>query len=556
VSGPPDRIWPSPARRRIAVTGVLAALFWLLAAALPAPAFAHAELVATTPTDGQRLETPPREVVLEFTEQVRLVSGGVRLLNTAGQPVTTGAARVAGVRVTLPLPPNLPRGGYLVSWRVISSDTHPVAGAFGFGVGADPPRVEARDRTADLATPPVRAAVMVGRWTGYAGLALLLGGTVFLLACWPAGRTLRRSRRLVTAGWITTLAATLLGLLAQGPYVAGPDSSVFAPRLLAQTVASPFGAVYLIRLLLLVGAGLLARALLRAPSRLTVAAAGLLGVGVVVTYATAGHAVSGRWPGLAIASDAAHVTAMSLWAGGLILLAACALRPRHVGGLGEAARRFSGLATGSLAVLVATGTLQATREIGSVAALTGTGYGRLLLGKLAIVVGLLCLGAVSRHAVRRPTDTVGRLRRTVPLEVGLIAVVLAVTSVLVLTPPARQTTAGSDPRPAQVALRMPGGGTAHLRVTPATAGANQVSITVTNPRGRPWHVPEVTATATLPGRELGPFDVHLSPDGHAFVGHLHLPMPGIWRFDLTVRTTDLDAYVMSTTIRVGNGGPR
>lgn len=540
----------------MAVVGALATLCWLLVAALPTPAFAHAELVATTPADGQRLEKPPPEVVLEFTEKVRLISGAVRLLNAAGRPVTTGAARVDGVRVILPLPPDLPRGGYVVSWRVISSDTHPVAGAFGFGVGADPPRTEAPASTSDLAAPPVRAAVTAGRWTGYAGLALFLGGTVFLLVCWPAGRNLTRARRLVTAGWITAITATVLGLLAQGAYVAGPGSSVFAPRMFAETVMSPFGVVYLARLVLLIGAGLLARAMLRvqSPSRLALATAGLVGVGVVGTYAAAGHAVSGRWPGLAIASDAAHVTAMSLWTGGLILLAACALRPRHPDGLGDAARRFSRLATGSVAVLVLTGAVQAIREVGSLTALTGTDYGRLLLGKLAIIVGLLCLGAVSRYAVHRPVDTVGRLRWTVPLEVGLIAVVLGITSVLVLTSPARQT-AGSTPRPVRVMLQVPGGGVTHLRVTPAAVGANTVSIRVLDPRGQPWHVPEVTATATLPERELGPFDVHLTPAGHAFTGHVNLPVSGTWRFDLTIRTTDLDAYVVSTTIRAG-GAPR
>ncbi len=540
--------------RRVTVTGVLTMLCWLLAAALPAPAFAHAELVATTPSDGQRLEKPPSQVVLEFTEQVHLISGAVRLLDDSGHPVSTDAARVAGVRVILPLPPSLPAGGYLVTWRVISSDTHPVAGAFGFGVGADPPRAEAPDSTI---APPVRVAVTVGRWTGYAGLALLLGGTVFLVTCWPAGRTVPRARQLVAAGWITALGATLLGLLAQGPYVAGPDSSVFAPQLLAQTVTSPFGAIYLTRLVLLIAAGPLVRELLRtqAPTRLTLSTAGLLGLGVAASYAAAGHAASGRWSGLAIASDTAHVTAMSLWTGGLILLAVCALRPRHVGGLGDAARRFSRLAFGSVAVLAATGTLQAVREINSLAALTGTGYGRLLLGKLAIVVGLLGLGAISRQAVRRPADPVRRLRQTVPFEIGLIAVVLGITAVLALTPPTRQTE-GSVPRPAQMALQVPGGGTAHLRVSPARVGANEITIVVKDPHGRPWRVPEVTATVTLPERELGPFDVHLGPDGHTFAGHVHLPVPGSWRFDLTVRTADLDAYVMSTTVRVGGGAPR
>jgi copper transport protein len=188
--------------------------------------------------------------------------------------------------------------------------------------------------------------------------------------------------------------------------------------------------------------------------------------------------------------------------------------------------------------------------------LVDTGYGQLLLSKLAVVAGLLGLGAVSMRAVRRADDTTGGLRRTVPLEIGLVTVVLGITSVLVITPPARQSAAGSTPRPVQVVLQVPGGGTTHLRVAPAAVGNNEVAIRVVDSQGQPWHVPELTATATLPERELGPFDVHLVPQGHAFTGHVNLPTPGAWRFDLTVRTTDLDAYVISTPVRVREGTAR
>jgi methionine-rich copper-binding protein CopC len=204
--------------RRMAVTAGLSLLCWLLAAAVPVPAFAHAELVRTSPIDGQRLDVPPAEVVLEFTEPVRLIVGGIRLLDSGGQPLSTAAPQVDGVRVTLPLSGDLPSGTYVVSWRVLSSDTHPVAGALAFGVGTDPPLgAAAASNAVQPAAPGVSSVLVAGRWIGYAGLALLLGGTVFLLVCWPRGRTLQRTRRLVAAGWVCSVAATILGLLVQGP---------------------------------------------------------------------------------------------------------------------------------------------------------------------------------------------------------------------------------------------------------------------------------------------------------------------------------------------------
>jgi copper transport protein len=198
------------------------------------------------------------------------------------------------------------------------------------------------------------------------------------------------------------------------------------------------------------------------------------------------------------------------------------------------------------------------REVDSFAALTGTEYGRLLLIKLGLVVGVLGLGAVSRYAVRRASNTVGRLRYTVPLEIGLISVVLAITAMLVVTPPAREAPAMSEPAPGptQVVLKVPAGGEAQLTVEPAAVGMNKITVTVMDAQGHPWHVPEVTVRATLPERQLGPFDVHVTADGHIFAGHVDLPLPGAWRIDITVRTSDIDAYVISSQIRVNGGKPR
>lgn len=540
--------------RRLTTIGVLALLCWLVGAALPTPGYAHAELVSTMPTDGQRLESPPSEVRLRFSESVRPVPGGVRLLKATGQEVPTAEPRVAGPVVILPLPRDLPTGGYLISWRVVSSDTHPIAGAFGFGIRTQAPRA-ASTRVVGEATPGVRATVAVGRWTGYAGLALLLGGTVFLLLCWPAGRALGRSRWLVTVGWAGAVAAVLAGFLARGPYVAGTGWSALDLTMFRQTATSQFGVLYLVRLALLVPAGLLVRRMLRSPSPgwLKPAAGALLGAGIVATYATTGHAAAGHWPAMAIVSDAVHVTAMSVWAGGLVLLAACALRPRHQDGLGDGARRFSRLAADAVAVLVVTGSWQAWRELGSVEALTGTDYGRLLLVKLAVVAGLLGLGAVSRYAVRHARSAPAWLRRSVPAEIALVAVVLAVTATLVSTPPGREAGAGTDRVPAwaDAALPVPTGGTAHLRVTPAVVGMNQVSITMVGVAAESGYVREVTGTARLPERNLGPFKVYLIGAGSWFAGHVTLPLPGTWRFAFTIRTSDIDAYTVTTSVHVG-----
>ena len=120
------------AARRVGLLATLAVLFSLL---FPSPAAAHAELVNTTPANGEQLRTPPSDVRLTFTESVNLVDDGIRLVDHVGATVTTPDPTVQGRTVIWPMPSDLPEGPYVVTWRVVSSDGHPVNGAFSFGVG-------------------------------------------------------------------------------------------------------------------------------------------------------------------------------------------------------------------------------------------------------------------------------------------------------------------------------------------------------------------------------------------------------------------------------------
>lgn len=214
-----------------------------------------------------------------------------------------------------------------------------------------------------------------------------------------------------------------------------------------------------------------------------------------------------------------------------------------------------------MVLLVATGTWQAWREVGSLAGFTGTSYGRLLLAKIVLVAGLLGLGGLAWLAVRRAAEPVARLRRIVPFEVIGVVAVLGVTAVLVTTPPARSALATAEAGPQQVTLAVPDGGSAQLRLVPAVVGDNDLHLTVRDASGRPRAIPEAVLRASLDSRGLGPFDVPLRSGGPGvFTGQVALPFPGEWRLDLTVRTSDVDAYMLSTSVHVGatthHGGHR
>jgi methionine-rich copper-binding protein CopC len=111
-------------------------LFALLAstafvASAPA-ASAHARLVSISPSDGQTVPTPPRQVVITFSEDLLATAVRIEVHDAEGVPVADGKPVVAGAVATQPLVDGLSAGGYSVTYRVVSKDGHPVSGSTTF----------------------------------------------------------------------------------------------------------------------------------------------------------------------------------------------------------------------------------------------------------------------------------------------------------------------------------------------------------------------------------------------------------------------------------------
>ena len=119
--------------RRVLATGALVAAIIVLVAS---PASAHAELTGSDPESGATLPAgqSPDSITLHFTERVELPQDAIRVLAGSGNAVQgVGAARHGGDDsvVTASLP-RLADGTYVVDWRVVSTDSHPINGAYTF----------------------------------------------------------------------------------------------------------------------------------------------------------------------------------------------------------------------------------------------------------------------------------------------------------------------------------------------------------------------------------------------------------------------------------------
>jgi copper transport protein len=546
-------------------------------------AAAHAELIETNPANGSHLDRAPKEVVLRFSETVAPVRGGFSVLDSSGKTVAQPAASADGSRVRLALPDSLGDGVYVVNWRVVSADSHPIHGAFVFSVGTASAAALGDAGAQAGADDAVGVAFWVFRLLGYLSLAVMIGGSYFVVACWPAGRPDPRVHRLIRISWLSAVVAAVGALALQGAYATGTGLlTALDPSLLADTLGTTYGVLLAARIVLLVLAGYVLLRLVRAPaaadslSRKQFAVFAGLGLALAATWSGAGHpaAAGGMMVWAALPLDVLHLVAVSVWLGGLVVLAGWTLGRRATSGEDEAAdavSRYSKAAAVAVAVLGATGLLQAAREI----AVSGVGgeYFTLLVFKVGAFGLLIWLAAMSRAAVRSrlsvgagarrgaarkvQRDMLTRLRASVRWEVGIAGVVLALTAALVATPPG-----GHDHGPAAVAEAASGGpffqafgvpgGDVQVWVDPARSGTNQVVVNVRDGQGVNRDVPAVTGELRLPANNIGPLPVQLAKTGKGqFVADkVEVPVPGAWVLTLKVRLSDFDQSTVDAQLQM------
>ncbi|WP_329177073.1 copper resistance CopC/CopD family protein [Streptomyces sp. NBC_01477] len=414
-----------PLRRLAAVVAACCALFAVLLATAT-PASAHAALIRTDPADGSVVRTAPQQVVLTFSEGVLLSADSLRVLDPAGTNVATGSpghatGKDSGSTATVALRTGLGNGTYTVAWKAVSQDSHPVAGAFTFSVGAASKTTVDLSEQASLGGGSAGTLYGVARYFAYGGFALLVGGCVFLTVCWPRGALLRPLQRLVAGGWATLVAATIALIMLRGPYVNGSGlGDAFDLSVMRAQLETRPGAALVSRLLLLAAAAVFLAVLFGSyakredPEERADLAWGLgiggsvVAVGIAATWAMAEHASVGIQRKVAMPVDVIHLLSMAVWLGGLITLLTALSAPSTAGTVERSAvSRFSTIGLTAVTTLVGTGTYQAWRQIGTWRAFTDTSYGRLLLIKIGLVGALVCVAWFSRRWTRSIGEATG-----------------------------------------------------------------------------------------------------------------------------------------------------
>jgi len=578
-------------RRALPALAVLAALCVVLL--VPASAFAHAQLLGTSPQSGTTVKTQPQEVIFKYNQPVGGTVGAVRVYNAQGDQVDNLNVSHPGGHQSwmgVGLKPNLPDGTYTATYRVISADTHIVYGGLVFSIGHAGPAPKytvagliSKNQTGEV----TKLAFGAVRALDYLSIALMVGGLIFLFFAWrPAIEALagagesaadatkafgRRFGRLLAFAVILGIAVSVLGILLQGASAAGVSfwASLKGP-IIRDTLHSRFGTVWGLRAIdwLALGALLIAAWKLPRARRSPVVLIGLGALYLAMTPALAGHPSIQSPVVIFFPTNVIHVTAASIWVGGIAcFLFALPAATRRLAPedrsrllLGTMAR-FSPFALGAVIAIAITGVVQAYIDVRSVHALFGTTYGLLVVAKVFLLLFLIGCGTLNRRRIlpalkelveraASPGWVGAWARNSFRGELSLMLIVFGVTAALVSYAPPIDAAQG----PVSINTTL---GPAELEMTvePAKVGPNSIHLYLINAKDGSQFTgtKQLTVTAELPSKKIGPLPLkaNLAGPGHYVLSGAEFSPGGTWEVEITDRVSAYQQYSKTVTVPIG-----
>jgi copper transport protein len=500
------------------------------------PASAHASLLSTLPAEGLTLTIPPETFRLDFNEPVSPLV--MRLVLPSGQVVNLANVVAQNNSVTVAAPAMPDQGSYVLSWRVISADGHPVGGVVTFAVGHPSSGVRAPPAAGAAA---VHAAIWAMQFV--LSFALFIGvGGAFFVAWLAAKRPLPRQGLLVAA-----MTCGIIGAAASIPLqgldaLAQPLREAWRPGIWAAGFATSWGSTVLLAVAALV-AGLLALGLDHRPLARALALLALLGVGLALL--ASGHASTAEPRLLSAAAVFVHGVTIAFWIGSLLPLA-IAVR----GGDRVALERFSRLIPLPLLALIASGIALSFVQLDRPDALWTTDYGRVLTAKIAVVLVLLALATLNRYALvpRLAMTGTRRLVTVIATEFALAVVILGLVGLWRFMPPPRALAAAETTFIHFHAERA----MAQINLTPERDRGASVSIDVTDSDLHPVAAKEVDLVIWNPGAGIEPIRSSATFEGGArwrIVG-LHIPVAGVWRMRVEILISDFDKVMIEDNVEL------
>jgi copper transport protein len=460
-------------RFRRVVAGTALALVGI-AGLLPGTALADNTVVSSDPADGSTLAASPEAISITFSEPLGEVN---TITLTCTDLYTVGPREVSDDRLTMTaevIDP-LPRGACVALYVVSDAEGSPNGqGNITFTVENDPVAVsttptsepatgdsvpddgtatDTTSSTGDVASlsdvDSGQGPLWLGRLISVFGLAVLLGALVVIAAAWPEGVEYLVTIRFIRAVWIVAFVGTLLYVAAATAAVAGTGlGSGFNPANWVDLFdAGVPGIAAVARLVLVVACAWVAFR----PDRVIDPVTQMAALGIpALAVATIGFSRTNM--DLAIVGvplSIVHALAMSVWLGGVVLLARVVLAGPGEEDLVHAVRGFGRLSNLAIGVTIATGVIQMILLDGG--DLFGTSHGRVILLKTVAVAAMIFVAVSARQFVNQrlaranemTVPMADRLRRAFGFEAAVGVVVLALSAWLLSLSPSN-VAAGPD----------------------------------------------------------------------------------------------------------------
>jgi copper transport protein len=552
--------------------GRIGALLTTIAATLVLPgiAWGHAALLRTSPVASATVNAAPQQIELTYDEAVEPRFAIVSVTDADGHQETTGPPRRSPTDPDTLLVPlrHVAEGWYLVFWRAISVDGHPVRGAFTFAVGpnAGPaPQFPVPSTSESAATPRLvtaRWVVFLSVLTAIGLLALRLGVARPLVRRVSGTRLRAISIAFFASAVVALIAIPVYTFLATADFALRPVTDIGA--LVPLLDVSAFGRGYLdLELCFALFAAAATVALwVDRPDRpqrsiselLATAGAALAAAAVLVVPGAAGHAAQTAPRGLSLLLDWSHLLAASIWIGGLaglLVLWRALPAATRTPGLALVVPRFSNVALASVILLIASGTGAAIVHMPTLGSMWQTSYGQAMLVKIGLLLGAMGLAAVNllrtkqRLGDEKPETaaSAGRLlRQLVGGEAVLVAGAILAAAVLSSLPPpskalAEVGSASSHVGPGPVvSVVKKAGYELRFRVAPNQAAVpNTFAVQITR-GGKPLRHATVLLTFDMLDMSMPSQEFHLRETGPGVYGDEKpaLVMVGHWGLSFAV----------------------
>ncbi|MBS4174937.1 copper resistance protein CopC [Bacillus sp. FJAT-49736] len=533
------------------------ALQWILFVfimlfSIPHPSFAHAYIVKSTPQEDEVLQKAPKDVSIQFDEEIQPGFRSLKVLDQTGKRVDRNNAHInkkSKAILEASLKSDLPDGTYTIQWNVISSDGHPVNGTIPFQIGKSGGSAGLSQATTNGYTP--HADMIIIRWLFYISCSLLIGCLFFSLYVYKGtpfyfSNTSKRILRYSIQGMFISI---VLSLPLQTTIDAGVNwaSAINFSMLLETLKSTSFGMVWILQIALMIILYFITYYIIHSSAKQKWAYAGILAVlAILASKSFIGHATtsSNKWIGITM--DFLHMSSAALWIGSLLAMVLLLRKKDNELIYWLTIQRFSYWGAAFVTVIVGTGIYESIQFIPTLNALISTAYGQIIIAKSVLLLLMIGLALFNFLRGRSKNKTLGP---TIWLEFSFGVIVFILAAILTNLP-----TGLAAPGDVQQTKMTEDGYSITLHITPNKIGKNEFKVDISKRGAKVKNLDQITLTLTCLDMDMGDNTVQFTrkdlTSNKPVTGVLS--MAGKWKVHVHGITKSLQSIDEDFTITAGS----